>query len=482
MIITCGQCLAKFKVAPEQIKETGSKVRCSNCQHVFTVYRPGFEPEDREIDRQPLYYPTEETRSERQADTSERSADNLYDSDEDLFHGDDPYGDDNYEDGDQIDASEEDFYSTDYSAHEHYASPQGNSESLSLKERRDRRRRLYSDIDEQADETNQGVQEDYYYSDDEMIDEDGRPPLRRSSARAAQTQEEYEEEEYGRDEYEDEEYDDGAYADDGEYEEEEYEEYEEEYEEEYDDDYELPARKQRRASLGLSADPVESVAGYIDDADYRGHRAGSNDTVIRAAVTKVSSRPPLPLIIVLGILIIALVLGFLLFSRRPAPTALSTGEQIGGETTTSSGQGGLIEADDEDSAGTKHITFARNSQNHYLRQNREAGQILIITGMVRNSYPEARSFIRLRGHLLGSDNTSLADRFVYAGNIISNDELQTLPTDEILARLSIKGGTDGKNMNVPAGAEIPFMIVFDKLPDGMTEYRIDPVGSSPAGQ
>ncbi len=44
MIITCGQCQAKFKVAPEQIKETGSKVRCSNCQHVFTVYRPKAEP------------------------------------------------------------------------------------------------------------------------------------------------------------------------------------------------------------------------------------------------------------------------------------------------------------------------------------------------------------------------------------------------------------------------------------------------------
>ncbi|MGL4208358.1 MAG: zinc-ribbon domain-containing protein, partial [Candidatus Adiutrix sp.] len=40
MIITCGQCQSKFKVSPEQIKETGSKVRCSNCQYVFTVYRP----------------------------------------------------------------------------------------------------------------------------------------------------------------------------------------------------------------------------------------------------------------------------------------------------------------------------------------------------------------------------------------------------------------------------------------------------------
>ncbi|MDR2934734.1 MAG: zinc-ribbon domain-containing protein, partial [Candidatus Adiutrix sp.] len=45
MIITCGQCQAKFQVAPEQIKVTGSKVRCSHCGYVFTVYRPaGPEP------------------------------------------------------------------------------------------------------------------------------------------------------------------------------------------------------------------------------------------------------------------------------------------------------------------------------------------------------------------------------------------------------------------------------------------------------
>lgn len=132
----------------------------------------------------------------------------------------------------------------------------------------------------------------------------------------------------------------------------------------------------------------------------------------------------------------------------------------------------------DDSA--EHITFTRDQQNHYFRENQEAGNILIITGMVRNSFPDRRSFIRLRGHLLDAGGRTLADRFIYAGNIISEDDLRTLPIKEIYSRLNIKGGQDGRNLNIESGREIPFMLVFDKLPEGMSEYRVDPVGSSPA--
>lgn len=133
-----------------------------------------------------------------------------------------------------------------------------------------------------------------------------------------------------------------------------------------------------------------------------------------------------------------------------------------------------------DSNGAEGITFTRDKQNHYFRENNEVGNILIITGMVRNSYSDRRSFIRLRGHLLTDNGRTLADRYVYAGNIVSEQDLQDLPIKEVYSRLSLKGGRDGLNVNVEPGREIPFMLVFDKLPEGMAEYRIDPVGSSPS--
>ena len=40
MIVTCENCKAKFGLDENLIKESGSKVRCSKCQHIFTAFRP----------------------------------------------------------------------------------------------------------------------------------------------------------------------------------------------------------------------------------------------------------------------------------------------------------------------------------------------------------------------------------------------------------------------------------------------------------
>jgi predicted Zn finger-like uncharacterized protein len=40
MIITCEACGTSFRLKTGMVRETGSKVRCSKCQHVFTVYPP----------------------------------------------------------------------------------------------------------------------------------------------------------------------------------------------------------------------------------------------------------------------------------------------------------------------------------------------------------------------------------------------------------------------------------------------------------
>lgn len=40
MIITCEQCLARFRLADDKIKPGGTRVRCSKCQSVFTVMPP----------------------------------------------------------------------------------------------------------------------------------------------------------------------------------------------------------------------------------------------------------------------------------------------------------------------------------------------------------------------------------------------------------------------------------------------------------
>lgn len=40
MIVTCPECLTKFRLEEERIPEGGAKARCSKCRHVFQVQRP----------------------------------------------------------------------------------------------------------------------------------------------------------------------------------------------------------------------------------------------------------------------------------------------------------------------------------------------------------------------------------------------------------------------------------------------------------
>jgi hypothetical protein len=134
----------------------------------------------------------------------------------------------------------------------------------------------------------------------------------------------------------------------------------------------------------------------------------------------------------------------------------------------------------DDPDGTLHITFMREGQAHFFRENKNVGVILAITGRVRSNYEEPRSFIRLKGYLLSTNGEALADRVVYAGNMLSEKELTDLPLEEITARLLAEGGHDGANVDIQPETEIPFMVVFDKLPDGLAEYRIDALSSQPA--
>ena len=132
-------------------------------------------------------------------------------------------------------------------------------------------------------------------------------------------------------------------------------------------------------------------------------------------------------------------------------------------------------------AGPTNIIFTHKSDiKHFYRQNEKEGELLIITGKAFNNYPAPRSFIRLRVSLLGGSGNSLTDRFVYAGNLISDEDLITLPADELMARMNVKSGQNNQNMNIAPGQEIPFMAVFHKVPPNISEYRVFAISSSPA--
>ena len=454
MIITCGQCQAKFKVAPEQIKETGSKVRCSNCQYVFTVFRP-----------------------KRPAETPPPAADDFASpggGPDDYYAspGNAPgrtggsLPDDFYA-GRAGDHRRSDFSDSEYDEDDYLDDDRPADDSASMRERRDRRRQLYSDLESPADDS--GYDDDPLddvYDDSEIDDHDGIPPLRRNRARVSSLAEEPEAEDYAG-------YDEDDFEDHG-------------------DDFDpedirdtLPAAP-TRSDLGLGADPVDHGAaetGPKPDPFARlaaGYHANEGKGLGAAAKSKSK--------LLLGLAVVALLLGAGIFflTNQPKEALVADGETVGTEEPSPGGNDeppadepeGVRSPDDPN--GTAHIVFIDGQQGYFYRKNNHAGNILILTGKVRNNYTEPRSFIRLRGHLLALDERTLADRFAYAGNFLSEEDLTVLPMSEILTRLQFKGGQNNINVNVQPGAEIPFMMVFDNVPDGTEQYRIDAVGSDPA--
>jgi len=116
------------------------------------------------------------------------------------------------------------------------------------------------------------------------------------------------------------------------------------------------------------------------------------------------------------------------------------------------------------------ISLPQSLWRSYLFKSQEAGRLMVVTGRARNNYPEAVRHIKLRGEIVSADGHTLAERFVYAGNIISRKNLGRLPLAEILIRLSEK---HDQITPVPPKGQIAFMIVFDDPPQNHCEYQIE---------
>lgn len=128
--------------------------------------------------------------------------------------------------------------------------------------------------------------------------------------------------------------------------------------------------------------------------------------------------------------------------------------------------------------GNKRLAF-RGLKGSFV-DSRKAGKLFVVTGLITNNYPDNRNFIRVRSNILDSKGKVIKSKIVYAGNPISNRELQTLSMEEINNRLMNRVGKNKININILPKASVPFIIVFDKLPEDISEFTVEPISSSPA--
>lgn len=115
----------------------------------------------------------------------------------------------------------------------------------------------------------------------------------------------------------------------------------------------------------------------------------------------------------------------------------------------------------------------------YFRVNQQAGRIFVIQGLVENHQTQVRAGVLVRGKLNDEQGAAVRQAVVYAGPIFNPDELRQLSLEEIQARLGQPTGPDGARYQVSPSGNVPFMIVFGSLPDNLSHFTAEVVGSEP---
>ena len=90
------------------------------------------------------------------------------------------------------------------------------------------------------------------------------------------------------------------------------------------------------------------------------------------------------------------------------------------------------------------------------------GNLLVVEGTAWNSTSSPVARIRVQARLFDAKGIELAREEAFAGNLMTDMELTTLPEENIKRELSASQGTDVSNDRVESHSQIPFMIVFTR--------------------
>lgn len=131
----------------------------------------------------------------------------------------------------------------------------------------------------------------------------------------------------------------------------------------------------------------------------------------------------------------------------------------------------------EDSTGIDQISLG-TLEGRFLR-NEHAGEIFLIRGEAINNFGQARSAIQVKGVLYDQHGKPLKQKTVFCGNPINDEQLRTLPFEELEQMMGNQFGKDLSNMKVDPRKNIPFDIVFKDLPANISEFSVNVTSSRP---
>lgn len=109
----------------------------------------------------------------------------------------------------------------------------------------------------------------------------------------------------------------------------------------------------------------------------------------------------------------------------------------------------------------------------YYESKTAAGNLFVIKGQVANMGRIRKSGIRVHATLLDGRDQTVAERTIYAGNVLPGEILRTASRAKIEESLSNRFGDKLVNMDIAPGKSVPFMVVFFNAPEGISAYRLE---------
>ena len=132
----------------------------------------------------------------------------------------------------------------------------------------------------------------------------------------------------------------------------------------------------------------------------------------------------------------------------------------------------------QDVTGNLKIIPLEKTINGKFVDNSKSGQLFVIRGKIKNDYDHPRSYIKVTGKIYLKGKKIAKTVTVYCGNMLTNSDLAAMDITEISKKLRNRSGDKRSNFKVKTGNSVPFMIVFDKLPQNLDEYTVEVEGSS----
>jgi len=130
--------------------------------------------------------------------------------------------------------------------------------------------------------------------------------------------------------------------------------------------------------------------------------------------------------------------------------------------------------------GIEQLTLVETTG--YFVDNQQAGQLFVIQGRVRNEFPEAKRWIHLRAKLYTTDGRTARQQDFYAGNELSDQQLQSMPLQALLVLVQRRPTTEERARVIAAQEEVSFTVPFGNLPEltKLSDYSVEIIASQPS--